>query len=263
MQVVNTSNALLGQAGNSQPPNKIFTMRQNANSRMGGSVPVWSRPESPTEHVKENLQTSLNAPSTSKIPAHSQGYAPVEERESSDGEFGFADLVDMVNPFQHIPLVNIAYRGITDDEIKPIAKIIGGAVFGGPIGAGVAVVDTAIQIETGNDMAGHAFSIVKGEDFANKKIAHGYDSPEVKLNAAINNLTASDGNAELGSAIAFADLGSANYTKEVRRPVADGRTAGFTVTREVAFGGTHHSAGSHMEPITQRRLRPMPDRYNS
>ncbi len=262
MQGISPQNNLLGQTGQNQQANKIFTMRNNANSRMGGSIPVWSKPQSPAEQVRENLQTSLNAPTTSKLPNHSQAYAPASKSGVSEDEFGFADFVDMINPLQHIPLVNIAYREITGDEIKPIAKIIGGAVFGGPIGAGSALIDTAIQAETGKDIAGHAFSMFSDEGFTDNKVAHTYDRPEVKLNAAIDSLAQNGGSGELGSAIAFADLGRANYTKEVRRPVADGRTAGYTVSHEASFGGKHHSAGSNIDPITQIHARPMPEKQD-
>lgn len=81
--------------------------------------------------------------------------------ENSD-EFSFFDFLDMINPLQHIPLVNIAYRAITKDSIKPISEIIGGAVFGGAVGAAGGLVNTVVREETGQDIAGNIFSMTLG-----------------------------------------------------------------------------------------------------
>ena len=52
----------------------------------------------------------------------------------ADG-FTFGDVVDVVNPLQHIPVIGSLYRKITGDQIDPGARIAGGALFGGVIGA--------------------------------------------------------------------------------------------------------------------------------
>ncbi len=52
---------------------------------------------------------------------------------------GFGDLVDLVNPLQHIPVVGHLYRHFSGDSIQPVIKIAGGALFGGPLGAAISV----------------------------------------------------------------------------------------------------------------------------
>lgn len=79
-------------------------------------------------------------------------------------DFTFKDLVDMVNPLQHIPVVNMIYREITGDEIKPASKIVGSAVFGGPVGAASSLVNLVIEEETGEDLAGNALSAIGVKD---------------------------------------------------------------------------------------------------
>ena len=63
------------------------------------------------------------------------------------GEDGltFRDIFDLVNPLHHIPLLGNLYRRITGDIIDPAIRIAGGALFGGPIGAGFAAVNVAIK----------------------------------------------------------------------------------------------------------------------
>ncbi len=80
--------------------------------------------------------------------------------------FGFDDLVDIVNPLQHIPVVSSLYRWITGDEIAPAASIAGGAVFGGPLGAASAVAGVAIEEATGRDLGEHAIAMMFGAEAA-------------------------------------------------------------------------------------------------
>lgn len=50
----------------------------------------------------------------------------------------FADLLDVINPLQHIPVVSQIYRHLTGDSIRAPFRIAGGALFGGPLGAAFA-----------------------------------------------------------------------------------------------------------------------------
>lgn len=108
------------------------------------------------------------------LPAHTTQYAMHHENVDgyyhskndagnrlADDKFSFFDFLDMINPLQHIPLVNIAYRAITKDSIKPISEIIGGAVFGGAAGAVGGLINTVVREETGKDIAGNILSLAK------------------------------------------------------------------------------------------------------
>ncbi|MEI2385824.1 hypothetical protein [Breoghania sp. JC706] len=54
--------------------------------------------------------------------------------------FGFADLVDTLNPLQQLPLIGNLYRAVTGDEISQQAHYAGSALYGmalgGPVGMG-------------------------------------------------------------------------------------------------------------------------------
>lgn len=62
---------------------------------------------------------------------------------------GFADLVDTVNPLQHVPVVGSIYREATGDTIAPAAKIAGGFLVGGIFGAVAAIADCIFEQATG------------------------------------------------------------------------------------------------------------------
>ncbi len=68
------------------------------------------------------------------------------------GQFSFDDLLDLVNPLQHIPVVSAFYRDITGDQISAPAKIFGGALFGGPLGFVSSIVETVVSEIAGNDI---------------------------------------------------------------------------------------------------------------
>lgn len=71
-----------------------------------------------------------------QIGRGSHGASQVAEGAAAgpSAEFSFWDLLDIVNPLQHIPVVSSIYRRITGDEISPHAQIIGATLYGGPVG---------------------------------------------------------------------------------------------------------------------------------
>ncbi len=80
-----------------------------------------------------------------------------------DDDVSFWDVLDVFNPLQHIPLLNSVYREATGDQIKPAAKLLGGALFGGLYGLGTAVIDVGIEGLTGKDLGEHAIAPANGE----------------------------------------------------------------------------------------------------
>lgn len=74
----------------------------------------------------------------------------------------FGDMIDIINPLQHIPVVSTLYRHFTGDTIAPAARLAGGAILGGPIGFFVALADTVMQSETGADVGEHAYAMLTG-----------------------------------------------------------------------------------------------------
>ena len=77
--------------------------------------------------------------------------------------FGFFDFLDIINPLQHIPIISGLYRKITGDEISPGARLVGGGLFGGPIGFAAALANVVVEDASGNDIGGHIFAMVDGD----------------------------------------------------------------------------------------------------
>ncbi len=76
-----------------------------------------------------------------------------KQKTWTDGDTAsFKDLLAIINPLQHIPVVGTIYRAITGDEIAAMPSIIGGAIFGGPVGLVLSLADNAIKGETGKNV---------------------------------------------------------------------------------------------------------------
>ncbi len=168
------------------PSNNIsaLNLSSTAEPRTAGTMPVWNnKPTNATNSAIEQIQRNLSQASitsSSKAAATNSSFAhsliAIEELPSppqdiktqqaqppTEEEFGFYDLLDMINPLQHIPLISNIYREVTSDEIKPFSRIIGGAIFGGGLGAAGALANVIIEVETGGDIAQNAFAMLRGE----------------------------------------------------------------------------------------------------
>ncbi|MBF0268064.1 MAG: hypothetical protein HQL44_05700 [Alphaproteobacteria bacterium] len=72
----------------------------------------------------------------------------------------FWDFVDAINPLQHLPVVSTIYRAITGDEIAPVPRIVGGMLFGGPLGLIGAIANETVRQDTGQDLGEHALAFL-------------------------------------------------------------------------------------------------------
>ena len=71
----------------------------------------------------------------------------------------FPDLVDIINPLHHLPIVGSIYREITGDKIEPIPRITGSSIFFGPLGFFSAAINVFVEEITGKDIQNHISSV--------------------------------------------------------------------------------------------------------
>ncbi|OYD81119.1 hypothetical protein [Azospirillum brasilense] len=87
---------------------------------------------------------------------------PAAAKPEADLGLGFGDLLDAVNPLQHLPGVSQVYRHATSDEIGLPARLAGGFLFGGPIGLLGSAAMAAFEAVTGDDPLGHLVTLAEG-----------------------------------------------------------------------------------------------------
>ncbi|MFD2261841.1 hypothetical protein ACFSM5_03010 [Lacibacterium aquatile] len=105
--------------------------------------------------------------------AKKNGLETVASSASGDGKTFFSeegltfdDVLDMVNPLHHLPIIGPIYRELTGDTLSPGARLIGGTLFGGPVGLVASAMELGVQEEFGRDPGGMLIAAIKGEDIA-------------------------------------------------------------------------------------------------
>lgn len=79
---------------------------------------------------------------------------PVDETAS------FKDWLTAINPLHHLPVIGSIYRELTGEVIKPTMRVLGGALFGGPIGLISSVANAIIEQVSGRDVGGHVMAML-------------------------------------------------------------------------------------------------------
>ena len=247
---------------------KILTYRKN--ERMGGMVPVWET--RPVKDVKEAVEAKLSAAQTdpsllqdSNLAGNSTAANAFTEKTAAARQdipanpqpaepFGFGDLLDIVNPLQHIPLVSSIYRNITGDTIQPASRVLGGIVFGGGIGGGVELANVIAEHETGADLTGNLVSAVTGSHHSAKAentafaVAENTRNPEKELNAALTHSQTSPQGELPGNVLSFVDLGNSERRVYEKFYDEDDRINGAQVR---IHNEVEREAPGARQPITQ------------
>ncbi len=138
-----------------------------------GFSEVLSRAKAPPQAAPPSPPPlSLHTPTRPQAKA-----APAAEPEDTDGETDaapaspqggsfwssdgptFSDVLDILNPLQHIPVVSSIYRAITGDTESQGSSVVGGALFGGIAGLLASFLDSAVKDATGQDIGQHALAM--------------------------------------------------------------------------------------------------------
>lgn len=97
---------------------------------------------------------------------------------------GFSDLLDLINPLQHIPIVGSVYREVTGDDRGAVSAVLGGVLLGGPIGLAAAIFELMCQDATGKGFAGNVVALFDGENNPSTQIAA--SAPAAETSAPVN-----------------------------------------------------------------------------
>jgi len=91
--------------------------------------------------------------------------ASPKDEDSGNAFFSFlGGLLDIINPLQHLPVISTIYRHLTGDEISPVARIAGDALYGGAVGAAFGVVNVVAEQQTGKDIGDNVLAMMSPDD---------------------------------------------------------------------------------------------------
>lgn len=183
-------------------PKAVFRMVDN--DRMAGSVPAWIPADDAAEATAADFTARAQDQAGTAVPSYQSWRTSAVE---PDEPFGFGDLLDIINPLQHIPLINTLYRNITGDEIRASSRVLGGMVFGGFAGAAGSLANVILEEETGKDVTQTALGFVLDE-----KRTAGPPEPKIDLLSEVQQH-------ELpGTALSFVDLAHSPGPKPGKEP---------------------------------------------
>ncbi len=119
---------------------------------------------------------SVDQAATTQIlpPVTVTATAPIKAFSEGDEGPSFKDVLDIINPLQHIPIINTIYRHITGDEEGAVADVAGGALWAGPIGLVGSMVDLAVKADSGRSIGDnilHWLGLDDDEDTAKTQTA--------------------------------------------------------------------------------------------
>jgi hypothetical protein len=100
-------------------------------------------------------------PLASQLSASAPGQS-ANKTAGSGWDFSFHNLLGIINPLQHLPVVGTLYRAITGDTISAPEKIAGDALYGGVWGAVSGAADVAFEAATGKDFGSTVLAMFTG-----------------------------------------------------------------------------------------------------
>ncbi|MDQ6992773.1 MAG: hypothetical protein Q9M31_04810 [Mariprofundus sp.] len=127
---------------------------------------VISNSSPPFSSAKSSLQrvATTKAPSLEPVitPARQTGKSSATWESKS---FSFRDILDIINPLQHIPVISTIYRKITGDEMGYAAQIAGDTLYGGAVGSLVSslvasIANVFVDSTTGKDIGEHMIAAI-------------------------------------------------------------------------------------------------------
>ncbi len=120
---------------------------------------------SPRERLAHNINMRARAADGGAAPPPSAHATAAGDNFFGQDGLDFEDFLDMINPLQHLPLVSIAYREITGDEISAGARIVGDGLYGGPAGVFLGAMNAAMaEANDGKDLGAFALNSIKGDE---------------------------------------------------------------------------------------------------
>jgi hypothetical protein len=96
------------------------------------------------------------APATAPPP---EWQSPASGAAPTDDSFAH-DVMEILNPLQHIPIVSTIYRQMSGDKIGTMERIAGDTLYGGVLGLASSVANVAFEKLTGKDFGDTALAML-------------------------------------------------------------------------------------------------------
>jgi hypothetical protein len=185
----------------------------------------------------QNISPESAATKAAEAPSNPGALARGWETETVEADFSWDDLIDIVNPLQHIPVVGSLYRTLTGDTISSTARVAGATLYGGPLGMVAGAANVIIAEANGADLGDTIVAGLLGRDVPGAPDGEG--GPDVVL-AAVESASppAPDGDAAPESEARSEVATSFAPSRPAQAQVLDGDAALSALLGDLRAGGT-------------------------
>lgn len=111
-----------------------------------------------------SIDPALNAAATPTVTVTAPPPNGAIKAFNEDDGPSFSDVLDILNPLQHIPIINTIYQHLTGDNEGAVADVAGGTLWTGPIGLVTSLIDLAVKSDTGKSVSDNILSWLGFED---------------------------------------------------------------------------------------------------
>ena len=111
----------------------------------------------PSRGMGEHLAPDLDRREGAPLYGHADDRIP-------EAELTWGDLLDVINPLHHIPIVANVYRVLSGDTISGPARVAGATLYGGPIGMIAGAATAAMAEANGADLGDTLVAGLLGQD---------------------------------------------------------------------------------------------------
>lgn len=123
----------------------------------------------PVADFAHNVQTPFFSMTGQAIPARPPTPAKTADTKTADSgtpapKSLFDDLLDIINPLQHIPVVSTIYGALSGDKIGPLEQIAGDTLYGGLTGLVTSVAGEVFTQATGKSVGDTLLALFKNDN---------------------------------------------------------------------------------------------------
>jgi len=108
-------------------------------------------------HAVQGVRASEAAANQATAAQGSEGFL------GADG-LTWRDVVDTLNPLEHIPFISTLFNEMTGHTPSAASQLAGGALIGGPLGFLASIANVIFQDQTGKGVGGSMLAALTGEE---------------------------------------------------------------------------------------------------
>lgn len=114
-------------------------------------VPGFAHGVTSASYWMSHLNSGAQTRTAAKADSTQAASATTQTASTDSGSSFWDDVLDVVNPLQHLPVVGTVYRAVTGDKIGDVEKVAGDTLYGGPVGLVSSLADLAFEKVTGKN----------------------------------------------------------------------------------------------------------------